>query len=99
MSDDLVKRSDAMQVALWFGTSELKYSRQFVKKRVMEIPIAEPKQGEWIRTSNDWIDGTCGARYYPIHCSICNYSTYDDSATNFCPNCGARMKGADDEVR
>lgn len=54
-------------------------------------------QGEWIRTSNDWIDGTCGARYYPIHCSICNYSTYDDDATNFCPNCGADMRGGDDD--
>ena len=54
----------------------------------------KPKQGEWIKTSDDWIDGTLGARYFPIHCSVCNYSTYDDSATNYCPNCGARMKGS-----
>ena len=66
---------------------------------IMEkTPSIEPKRGEWIQTSNDWIDGTCGARYYPIHCSICNYSTYDDSATNFCPNCGADMRGKGDET-
>jgi hypothetical protein len=48
VSDDLIRRSDAMRVALWFGTSELKYPLQFIKKRVMEIPTAEPKCGEWI---------------------------------------------------
>lgn len=58
----------------------------------IEALKADRPQGEWIRTSNDWIDGTCGARYYPIHCSRCNYSTYDDNATNFCPNCGADMR-------
>lgn len=52
---------------------------------------ADRPQGKWIRISNDWIDGTCGARYFPIRCSICGYSTYDDDATKFCPNCGARM--------
>lgn len=61
------------------------------KEQAEEYASAEAVQGEWIRTSNDWIDGTCGARFYPIHCSICNYSTYDDSATNFCPNCGVRL--------
>ena len=66
-----------------------------VNEKVNEIidKMKETKTGEWIRTSNDWIDGTCGARYYPIHCSICNYSTYDDDATNYCPNCGADMRG------
>ena len=91
MSDDLVKRSDAMQVALWFSTSELKYSRQFVKRRVMEIPTAEPKCGEWIETS----EGTM--------CSNCHKFPYDDGEyhianwySDFCPQCGAMMKGADD---
>ena len=92
MSDDLVKRSDAMQVALWFSTSELKYSRQFVKRRVMEIPTAEPKQGEWIETS----EGTM--------CSNCHKFPYDDGEyhianwhSDFCPNCGARMKTTDNK--
>lgn len=57
--------------------------------------LSEPKTGEWIRISNDWIDGTCGARYFPIRCSVCGYSTYDDDATKFCPNCGSRMESED----
>lgn len=52
--------------------------------------------GEWIRISNDWIDGTCGARYFPIRCSVCGYSTYDDDATKFCPNCGS-FNGGEEE--
>lgn len=89
MSDNLIKRSDAMRVALWFGTSELKYSRQFVKRRVMEIPIAEPKCGEWIYTMNplrlndEW------------ECNKCGYLSF--TKTNYCGHCGSRMKGANDE--
>lgn len=60
---------------------------------------ADRPQGEWIRISGDWIDGHCGARYFPIRCSVCGYSTYDDDATKFCPNCGARMKGPNNEYR
>ena len=62
-------------------------------------PTIEPKRGEWIQTSNDWIAGTCGAMFYPYHCSSCGYETYDDydGLYNFCPNCGCRMKGANDE--
>lgn len=48
--------------------------------------------GEWIKTSNDWIDGHCGERLFPYHCSCCGYKTWDDELTNYCPNCGARMK-------
>lgn len=84
MSDDLVKRSDAMQVALWFSTSELKYSRQFVKRRVMEIPTAEPKHGEWIDFKNGW------------KCNACE--KWNSEKSKFCPNCGARMKGTVDEI-
>ena len=64
--------------------------RDYAEEVVSDIPSAENK-GEWMKTSDDWIDGPCGARYFPIHCSVCNYSTYDDSATNYCPNCGAKM--------
>lgn len=104
MSDDLVRRSDVMRVALWFGTSELKYSRQFVKRRVMEIPTAKPKYGEWIehkeRTivrDNNFID------FFPTEyeCSNCGLKQaiyfINSTLSNFCPNCGASMKGADDE--
>ena len=56
------------------------------------IDAASVVCGEWVKISGDWIDGPCGARYFPIRCSVCGYSTYDD-ATKFCPNCGADMRG------
>ena len=40
-------------------------------------------QGEWIK-DDDW-----------CKCSVCG-ETFDE-LTNYCPNCGARMKGADDD--
>jgi rubrerythrin len=108
MSKDIIYREDAIKTMEQRYKDILRTFKRKVKVGekaivldmigcVKNLPSADRPQGEWIQTSNDWIDGTCGARYYPIHCSICNYSTYDDDATNYCPNCGCRMKGADDE--
>lgn len=108
MSDDLIKRSDAIEAMEQRYQDILRVFKRKVKAGekaialdmigcVKSLPSADRPRGEWIRTNNDWIDGTCGARYFPIHCSICNYSTYDDDITNFCPFCGARMRRVDDE--
>ena len=43
-------------------------------------------QGEWIKDAEWWC---------VYKCSVCG-ETFDE-LTNYCPNCGARMKGADDE--
>ena len=54
--------------------------------------IADRPQGEWVYGTDE--DGNEDA--YPWTCSICGekYPWHP----NYCPNCGARMKGADDEV-
>ena len=62
-----------------------------------DTPTIEPKRGEWIDTSNK------------IHykCSVCDYRApmiWEDYEvaewlSDFCPNCGADMKGADDDIR
>ena len=50
---------------------------------------SEPQKGEWIDIS-EW--------YTPRQkCSICE-TIVVGYGSNFCPNCGARMKGADDET-
>ena len=63
-----------------------------------DVPSARPK-GEWIVHEGGWKD----LDYYPPKCK-CNQCGYEEELyilnakpTNFCPNCGARMKGADDE--
>ena len=48
--------------------------------------IADRPQGEWV--SNH--DGSW-------NCSECGLRVFIYAKGNYCPNCGARMKGADDE--
>ena len=53
------------------------------------IPIIEErKEGKWIKHIDDLfpVDST-------IECSICHEEQYTTIDDNFCPNCGARMKG------
>jgi rubrerythrin len=86
--NDLIKRSDAIEaVADYFD-----YSRRFAKSILDKVPSADRPQGEWKRRlvdngfNADWV------------CSECGYRVKTDFVSfNYCPNCGARMKGADDE--
>ena len=63
-------------------------------ERIRKIPSIdiELKRGEWKRRivdngfNADWVCSECG---YRVKTDFVNY--------NYCPNCGARMKGADDE--
>lgn len=57
---------------------------KLIARKIEAIPAVEPKQGEWID------DGFC------LTCSECGIH-FIGGDLNFCPNCGARMKGADDE--
>lgn len=49
----------------------------------------ERGRGEWINNPDD----TAGEGYFI--CSACNRDFYD--VHNFCPNCGADMRGSDNE--
>lgn len=62
-----------------------------LENRIKELEADRP-QGEWIEV----YDGTVSGR-----CSICGWEShlYEDDVCGmpYCPNCGCRMKGADDE--
>ena len=49
------------------------------------------KQGKWIVQRNKQ-----GVHIYSV-CSNCNVPYLDTDFPNFCPNCGARMKGGDEK--
>ena len=84
MSEDLIKRSDAIG-ACAYETIECYEAR----KAIRALPSADRPQGEWIDRSG----GIEGAWNY---CSVCGEQAID--LYDFCPNCGADMrKGADDE--
>ena len=60
---------------------------------ITNSPTIEPKQGEWI-TERVWFtfQGTFRIDY---QCSECEFKTIYTS--NFCPNCGARMREINNE--
>lgn len=54
------------------------------------MPTVEPKRktGKWIRE---------GWEVVYLRCSVCGYRDYAEEHNNFCPNCGADMRGEKDE--
>lgn len=62
------------------------------------MDMVEPKRGRWKKETKHHKDAEQEFYYYDIRCSECgNKPEKSWHLTNFCPNCGARMKGADDE--
>lgn len=54
--------------------------------KIDELKARLPKEGEW------------RGGQYDFYCSQCGvYQNYYTGKTNYCPNCGARMRGANDE--
>ena len=95
MSDDLIRRSDAMKTVKAildrFGYKEYSIGFKWAVSIMKEIPSADRPQGRNL------------SEEYPslFECSVCGASCDDtypwDCDIKFCPNCGAKMKGADDE--
>ena len=53
---------------------------------IIKLPSADRPQGEWIE---------CGSYY---KCPFCEEIEFEsDGKTNFCPNCGARMREINNE--
>ena len=92
---DLIKREDAIK-ATW---KEPTYADPInilteVRDRIEAIPSADRPQGEWEDTGKD-PDHSHPLTAIWYRCSECGDGT--NTKTNYCPSCGARMKGADDE--
>ena len=63
---------------------------------VLNRPSAEAVQGEWIKTVN----GNSWNTWWVFKCPFCGATIEDKQRRsweyNFCPNCGAKMKGGDE---
>ena len=59
-------------------------------KIIREFPVVERKRGTWIVDHNFGNDIMSNSRM--VICSVCRKGFFWGKQ-NFCPNCGARMKG------
>ena len=98
MSDDLIKRSDAIKDLCDISNNsdmpnDWHRGMSVAISALYRVPSADRPQGEWIdrsdggRILNPWWEN--------YECNRCGY--YGSGTWNFCPYCGAQMKGADDE--
>ena len=96
MSDDLIKRSDAIKAVLWGNGLDGSVVDDICEK-IDAIPSADRPRGEWVDAEIPLESGDT----MPIQvCNLCKTFyplAYTGGGHRFCPNCGARMKGADDE--
>ena len=113
MSEDLIRRSDAIEaieLVDWYHQNRNKdivsgansrehqawYKAEDIYKALEAVPSADRPQGKWIFKTifpND-------KREFPMGylvCSGCGSHHSNSTPCNYCDNCGARMKGADDE--
>ena len=102
---DLIKREDAIKALYKYSF----VSKDVIEKEINAIPSADRPQGEWIEVrAFDAFGGdeaTWMAHGNPIafhYCSECKEQTRldefgEEMLSKYCPNCGARMKGANDE--
>lgn len=96
--NDLIRRADAIEFINSGISLDTDADREYATEMLKNIPPAEAVQGEWIvieHCSNEY-----GFRkWIEIECPFCGERpTYENlDSMNFCPNCGARMKGGDSE--
>ena len=90
---DPIEREDAIKALYKYSF----VSKDVIEKEINAIPSADRPQGEWIDAEIPLESGGS----MPIQvCSLCKTFyplAYTGGGHRFCPNCGARMKGADDE--
>lgn len=92
MSDRLLRESDVIEAVTQYISSDYsteEMAREDAELLIGQIPSADRPQGEW--TQNVF-----RSDIYRYECSNCK--AHHRARYDFCPSCGTRMKGADDET-
>ena len=84
--------ADALKDAFW-GACKNCLSEDDVADLIDDAPTIDPvKHGEWIEVENSGIGNTA-------ECSVCGGNTYGYRTCKYCPDCGAKMDGGNDDER
>ena len=96
MSDDLIRRSDVLDYINDHSNGFKSYSEYSCAFDYFDtLPSADRPQGEWIDMGDFEQCSVCkGTRLKEFQSY---YGKVTWIKTPYCPNCGARMKGADDD--
>ena len=88
MKDDTISRAAAID-AIDSVLVEDESCKVWFKLALQNLPSAQPERirGRWIEKPH--VHGVA-------YCSLCDYELHTND-TNFCPNCGADMRGEQDE--
>ena len=102
MKDEYIKRDTAYNYLTEFYNHRTNIQHQNLRKALYVIPsedVVEVRHGEWVEkeTFNDE-NADVISEWQSARCSVCNkYHTtpylYCFTDYNFCPNCGADMRG------
>ena len=94
MNNDLISREDLKKAILEHRNDYVDDNFFWTKlfNLIENAPTVERPQGEWIKNPDCSIQVKMPFYYA---CSVCGNPTRSNNH-NFCPNCGARMKGWDE---
>ena len=93
-SEDCISRAKALEIysdLYWMDERLLNFSDELDKvyEKLRNAPSVVPSraEGEWVSKHNGYWT-----------CSECGLSFLFYAKGNYCPNCGAKMKGAENEI-
>ena len=90
---DLIDRQAAIDLWVWGDTDKWRDSKVVHIEDIEALPSAR-KKGKWINAGIGCIRcSECGLKTTRV--TLIGLSPYGKSEPNFCPNCGADMRGGD----
>ena len=101
MPDEYISRAKALADFEACNAENPRWTPQRVKTLLLRQPaadVAEVVHGQWVHSRYD----NCSEQFDIVKCSRCGHEAYAVAyfvrGGNYCPNCGAKMDGGNDNV-